>query len=42
MSLRVWLRAWRIRRARRHTAPFSVGELAEFRTVVRRPNGVES
>lgn len=42
MSPRVWLRAWRIRRARRHVAPFSPAEFDEFRAEVRRPDGVES
>jgi hypothetical protein len=42
VSARVWWRAWRIRRARKHAPTFSRDELAELIAVVRRPQGRES
>lgn len=42
MSFRTWLRALKIRRARKHAPPFTRDELADLIDEVRRPNGFES
>jgi hypothetical protein len=42
MNLRTWLRALKIRRARKDAPPFTRDELAELIAEVRRPNGFGS